>query len=113
MDLQVFVNETVCTALFVSVILMVKGKHTAGERKGLGAALVVVSTLLCMISGTNKLGACFNPAVGVSVTLNSIFWLGSGKSYLFHYLYAYMLGPILGGILAGMLHILHAKAHVP
>jgi len=91
---------------------MVKGKHTAGERKGIGAAIVVVSTLLCMISGTNQLGACFNPAVGVSVTINALIRLGS-EQYISHYLYAYTLGPALGGCLAGLFHIFHAKAHAP
>ena len=32
MDMQVVTNEVVCTFIFVSVILMVKGKHTAGNR---------------------------------------------------------------------------------
>ena len=77
MDLNVVINETVCTFIFVSVILMVKGQHTAGARKGIGAAICVVVTLLCCISGTNKLGACFNPAVGIALTTNSILWLGS------------------------------------
>ena len=70
MDLNVCVNEIMCTFIFVSVILMVKGHHTAGERKGIGAAIVVVFTLLCCIAGTNKLGACFNPAVGIALTSN-------------------------------------------
>ena len=53
MYFAVLLNEIVCTFLFVSVILMVKGEHTAGDRKGVCAALCVVSTLLCVISGTN------------------------------------------------------------
>ena len=70
MDIQVLVNEIICTFIFISVILMVKGKHTAGDRVGIGAAMCVVLTLLCVISATNKFGACFNPAVGVSLTTN-------------------------------------------
>ena len=70
MDLQVLTNEILCTFIFVSVILMVKGEHTAGDRKGIGAAICVVVTLMCCIASTNKFGACFNPAVGVSLTIN-------------------------------------------
>ena len=76
MDLQVVINEMMCTFIFVSVILMVKGEHTAGDRKGLAAAFVVVLTLLCCIAATNKFGACFNPAVGIALTVNQILWLG-------------------------------------
>ena len=107
MDLNVCINEAVCTFIFVSVILMVKGKHTAGDRKGIGAAIVVVFTLLCVISGTNSLGACFNPAVGITLTTNSIIWLGKTE-YMYHYVYAYTLGPLLGGICAGFFHLFHA-----
>jgi glycerol uptake facilitator-like aquaporin len=112
MDLQVILNETVCTFLFVSVILMVKGKHTAGDRRGIGAAIVVVSTLMCMISGTNSLGASFNPAVSVALTTNSVLYYDP-QSYMYHYLYAYMLGPYAGGLLAGLFHLWHAKGHAP
>jgi len=70
MDLQVLINEIMCTFIFISVILMVKGKHTAGDRKGIGAAMCVVLTLLACIAATNKFGACFNPAVGVALTTN-------------------------------------------
>jgi len=70
MDLNVVVNEIMCTFLFISVILMVKGEHTAGDRKGVCAAICVVMTLMCCATGTNKLGACFNPAVGIALTAN-------------------------------------------
>ena len=98
--------------MFISVILMVKGKHTAGDRKGIGAAMCVVLTLLCVIAGTNKFGACFNPAVGISLTASQILYNGS-KHYLYHYLYAYTLGPALGGLFAGLFHHIHAPAHEP
>ena len=112
MDLNVIVNEIVCTFIFVSVILMVKGEHTAGDRVGIGAAMCVVATLMCCIAGTNKLGACFNPAVGVSLTANSILMLGKAH-YRYHYMYAYTLGPALGGLIAGLFHIFHREAHKP
>ena len=113
MDLNVIINEVVCTFIFISVILMVKGEHTAGDRQGIGAAMCVVVTLLCVISGTNKFGACFNPAVGIALTSNSIFLKATGGHYLYHYVYAYTLGPALGGLIAGLFHIFHAKAHEP
>jgi len=112
MDLNVIINEVVCTFIFVSVILMVKGEHTAGDRRGIGAAMSVVVTLLCCIAATNKYGAAFNPAVGIALTINSILKLGKAH-YLYHYCYAYTLGPALGGLFAGFFHIIHAKAHKP
>ena len=112
MDLNVVINEILCTFIFVSVILMVKGEHTAGERTGISAAIAVVMTLMCCIGGTNKLGACFNPAVGLTLTTNSIVMLGSAH-FRYHYLYAYTLGPALGGLCAGLFHIFHREHHKP
>ena len=116
MDYAVIQNEIICTFLFVSVILMVKGEHTAGDRKGVCAAICVVLTLLAVISGTNSLGACFNPAVGVTLTTNAVIRLNStlpNNHFLTHYLYAYTVGPAIGGVLAGIFHLFHKKAHVP
>ena len=112
MGINVCTNEVLCTFIFVSVILMVKGKHTAEGRVGIGAAMVVCLTLLCCIAATNALGACFNPAVALAAALNSTLWLG-WNHYLYHYLYAYTLGPAIGGLLAGCFHVLHAKAFEP
>ena len=112
MDLSTIINEIICTFVFVSVILMVKGKHTAGDRVGIGAAMSVVLTLLCCIAATNKFGAAFNPAVGIALTANSILRLGWAH-YLYHYIYAYTAGPLIGGLFAGLFHNLHAKAHEP
>jgi glycerol uptake facilitator-like aquaporin len=116
MYVAVIVNEIICTFLFVSVILMVKGEHTAGDRKGICAALVVVSTLLCVISGTNKLGACFNPAVATGFTTWSVLRIDTGplpNNFLYDYLWCYMVGPFLGGLFAGLFHLIHAKFHAP
>ena len=74
--------------------------------------MAVVVTLLCCICATNNYGACFNPAVGVTLTLNSMFYFGKA-SYLHHYAYAYTLGPALGGLCAGLFHLLHREAHKP
>ena len=110
--LQAFINEIVCTFLFISVILMVKGKYTAGDRKGVSAAICVVATLLCVISGTNKLGACFNPAVGVSLTVNQLIRISTDSKY-YEYVWVYTLGPYIGGLLAGFFHLIHKKFHEP
>ena len=110
MDLNVVINEVICTFIFISVILMVKGQHTAGDRVGVGAAMCVVVTLMCVIAGTNKFGSCFNPAVGIALTTNQILFMGK-QHYLYHYLYAYTLGPALGGLCAGIFHLFHAPLH--
>ena len=113
MFFPVMVNEVVCTFLFVSVILMVKGKYTAGERGGVNAAACVVATLMCVISGTNKLGASFNPAVSTGLTTYSVLRKdipdGETNQWLYHYLWCYVLGPYIGGLIAGMYHLLAAR----
>lgn len=114
MFFAVMVNEVVCTFLFISVILMVKGKHTAGDRVGVVAAACVVATLMCVISGTNRLGACFNPALGTGLTTYSVLRTDTeDNNYLYHYLWCYIIGPYIGGLAAGMFHMLHAKAFEP
>lgn len=110
MDLAVCLNEVICTFVFISVILMVKGKHTAGDRKGLGAVMTVCLTLLCCAASTGNFGGAFNPAVGLALTVNGLIWMGK-QHYIYHYLYAYTLGPLLGGLLAGFFHLIHAPAH--
>ena len=117
MYIAVLTNEIVGTFLFVSVILMVKGKDTAGDRGGVYAAICVVTTLLCVISGTKELGACFNPAVGVSVTTYSVARItpelpeGFTNNFLYAYVWCYMIGPWCGGLLAGLFHIWHRTSH--
>lgn len=116
MDLQVMVNEIIGTFLFVSVILMVKGEHTAGDRKGVCAAMCVTATLLTCITGTTRLGACFNPAVGISLSAFSVMKYSTfyeNTHFMTHYTYAYTLGPALGGLLAGLFHLVHKKAFEP
>ena len=109
MDYNVVVNEVICTFIFVSVVLMVKGKHTAGETRGIRAAVGVCFTLMSIIASTSRLGASFNPAVGISLTLNSFWLLKEAEPYMYHYAYAYILGPFFGGFLAALFHMFHAK----
>ena len=109
MFMPVFINEVFCTFIFVSVILMVKGRDTAGDRQGIAAAMTVVLTLLCCIASTNKFGAAFNPAVGVTLTTNAFLWMGN-QHRLYHYILGYTFGPLTGGFAAGVFHNVHAKA---
>ena len=74
MNLNVIVNEVLCTFMFVSVVLVVKGKHTAGDAKGIRGLIACCLTLMSNLASTSRLGASYNPAVGISLTLNSI-WL--------------------------------------
>ena len=112
MDMQVVTNEVICTFIFVSVILMVKGKHTAGVSDGMSGPIAVVLTLLGMIAVGNKFGAAYNPAVGIALIANQVIMQGK-LLYLYHYLYAYTLGPALGGTVAGFFHLIHKQLHEP
>ena len=46
MNLNVIVNEVLCTFMFVSVVLVVKGKHTAGDAKGIRGLIACCLTLM-------------------------------------------------------------------
>lgn len=106
---QVLTNEVVCTFIFVSVILMVKIKeeHIKVTHDGISGALGVALTLLAMIQTGGKLGACYNPAVAVTLTANAITFLDDSKGYLTHYAPYYFVGPLIGGALAGIFHLIH------
>lgn len=113
LNINVAVNEIVCTFIFVSVILMVKGRNTAPTTDGIAGAIGVVATLMGMIKTGARLGACYNPAVGVGLILNQFLWLENTNGYLTHYAYGYLAGPAIGGFLAGIFHLMHAKAFEP
>lgn len=100
MSYTVVLNEAICTFIYVSVILMVKGKYTAGDTRRIRTAVGVCFTLMSIIDSTSRLGASFNPAVGISLTLNSFWLLKEIESYMSNYAYAYILGPFFGGVLA-------------
>ena len=110
LNLNTLINEIVCTFIFISVILMIKGKHTAPTTDGIAGAVGVVATLMGMIKTGMRLGACFNPAVGLTLILNQFLWLENTNGYLTHYWYAYIGGPAVAGVLAGIFHLMHAKA---
>ena len=112
LNINTMTNEIVCTFIFVSVILMIKGRDTAPTDDGIAGAFGVVTTLLGMIKCGMRLGACFNPAVGMSLILNQYLWLENTNEYLTHYAYCYLLGPAIGGFAAGLFHLIHSRAFV-
>ena len=88
---------------------MVKGLRTSPTGDGVAGALAIALTLLACIRTGGKLGGCFNPAVGLSVTTFSLYNLDNESGALNHYLYAFMLGPLLGGAMAGAFNLVHSK----
>ena len=76
-------------------------------RDGISGAIGVCLTLLGMIQTGGKLGACYNPAVAVTLTANAVTFLDDNNSYLSHYAPYYFVGPFLGGAIAGVFHLLH------
>jgi len=111
-DFEVMLNEVLCTFIFVSVILMVKGKQTAPTQDGIVGALTVCLTLFGLIMAGGKLGACYNPAVGVALPI----WANStlaDASHIMHYMYAYIVGPYVGATIAGAFHNIHKSLYQP
>ena len=113
LDAQVLVNEAILTAVFVSVILMVKDMRTSPTADGMAGALAIVLTLLACIKTGGKLGGCFNPAVSVAVGTFSLTHVEDVNGALAHYIYAFILGPLLGGAAAGAFSLLHSKHFEP
>ena len=64
-DLQVFWSQTLCTFIFVSVILILKGRRTGPTRDGIHVALTVALVLWALITLDFHTGACFNPAIAL------------------------------------------------
>ena len=107
-DWQVLINEIILTAVFVSVILMVKGgEKTTFSKDGVAGALAICLVLLGCIMTGGKLGGCLNPAVAVGLTSMQTTHLGNENGIYKHYYYAYILGPLIGGACAGGFAILH------
>ena len=76
-------------------------------------ALASALALLAAVECDRFYGPCFNPAIGVSLTLYQNIQLRGyaihGEKYLYEYLWAYTLGPAIGGTLAGLVFILHEQ----
>ena len=108
-DFQVTLNELICTFIFVSVILMVKidEDHAKVTKDGIAGALTVAIALLAMGQTGGKLGACYNPVVGLVAMVNAVSYLDNNSGYLTHYTPYYVIGPLLGGLFAGLFHLLH------
>jgi len=112
-DWQVFFTQVMCTFIFVSTVLMVKGKFTTPSNDGALLGLAVVLVLFGLIKVANHAAASFNPTITLALTLFQNMCLDNTGGYLTHYFYAYFTGPMVGGIVAGAFHRLHASLHEP
>lgn len=88
-------------------MIKIKEEHIRITTDGISGALGVALTLLGMIQTGGKLGACYNPAVAVTLTLNAMFFIDDSVGYLTHYSPYYFAGPLIGGLLAGFFHLVH------
>ena len=112
-DFQAIYTQVICTFLFVSVILMVKGMgrpSMAPTGDGMLGPTTVALSLAGLIQVAMRLGPVFNPAVAIAFIVLDVWQTENPNNIYSHYTYAYTLGPALGGILAGLFHLLHAKA---
>ena len=67
-SVQVLWSQILCTFIFVSVILILKGKKTAVTDDTIIVAGAVGLTLWALICLNTHTGACFNPAIAASQT---------------------------------------------
>ena len=101
-DLQIWFTQIICTFVFVSVILIVKGQYTAPSTDGVLGAMAVMLTLGGLIHVAGHTAASFNPAVTVANTWFQSIVLTNTDGYLTRYIWGYTFGPIIGGLLAGV-----------
>lgn len=111
-NFQSIFTQIMCTFIFILVILMVKGKHTAPTSDGMLGAATVASCLAGMIQVAMRLGPVFNPAVAIAFTTLDVWQSPNPNGIYTHYFYAYTLGPLLGGLFAGIFYIMHEKAFI-
>lgn len=111
-DVQLFWSQAICTMIFVSVILILKGERTAPTKDLIHVGLTVALTLWGLITLDYHTGACFNPAVAISQTFFQMQHLENTNSWLSHYLYGYTMGPLVGGGVAGLFFLMHEKCHM-
>ena len=102
-------NETICTFIFASVILMVKLKedHIKLTQDGVSGAFAVALALMCITQTGVKLGACYNPVVAVALPVFAKMFLTEDTDHIFHYIPFYIIGSLLGACLAGLFHLWH------
>ena len=107
-------TQIICTFVFVSVILMVKGISAKNplSKDGAAGALAVMATLYGMIWVGMNAGPCFNPAVGIAFSIIELWQTTNPNNAYTHYLYAYTLGPAIGGIIAGAWSIAMKKMEI-
>ena len=110
-DYQVLANETICTFIFASVILMVKLKEDRIKltHDGVSGAFAVALALMCITQTGIKLGACYNPIVAVALPVFAKIFLEEETDHLFHYVPFYIIGSLIGACLAGLFHLKHRE----
>ena len=111
-DFQIFWSQSLCTLVFVSVILILKSDRTSPTKDGIHGALTTALVLWALMTLNYHTGACFNPAVAIGQTYFQVQNLANKDClWLSHYLYIYTGGPALGGLAAGILFWVFEKCH--
>ena len=97
--MSVFLTEIIFTFVFVLTILVIKTDSSAPTSDGgIGAFTVAITLYTCILNGGAVSGACYNPAVGLSVII--MFTIRVDSSTM-KYLWLYLAGPAIGGAVAG------------
>jgi glycerol uptake facilitator-like aquaporin len=100
---HVFLEETVFTWIFITVICHTKYEKTLSTTDGFLGALVVAITLFCIASmiGAED-GGCFNPTIGLTESTMMLLTDYTQESSYFKYIVAYIFGPLAGGFFAAI-----------
>jgi len=95
LSMNIFLMEVWGTFLLCFFINNLKNAKTAPTKDGLLASFGVASALYAgILLGGPVSGACYNPAVGISVILF--------RNTDYQYLWIYIVAPLTGGLMAGL-----------
>ena len=94
-------------------MLITKGKNTCAPSKDTVNASIACGGILyaiILVAKNGGAGPCFNPAIGVVLTVFQNFMLDmEDKTHLYQYVWVYTTGPVIGAVIAGLIQIVHAK----
>ena len=91
------------------IVLITKGETTTPSKDLFNCALASGIALYALIKVSVTGGPCFNPALGIAMTIYQRLMVENEDGHLTRYLWVYTLGPTVGAAIAGAFQIRHTS----